>query len=230
MEKPIIPNKIFHSPINFYHHFQKLVEEVGLETIERDAQYQIVREARVGAVLSLIMFGRLNRPTYFQMFKPDPPDLILMQPSQESYGTRDITQIEVSHYVGTPKESLLERVKRKDPPGRHHYSDNYILVYNIGIGLEPNFNEVCKYLNHNNTPFPIWAIQEIPNQSDTTARLVIVNPEKYETTINIGLSAHEFQKLKLPDVIHSKRAGSIKSVRMEKSEKFEIPPWESIGI
>lgn len=222
----IKPGNIWHSPTNVYWHIQKLSEKVDAKSLETRREYQMVREARVGAVVALAMFKKLGKPTYIQLYKPDPPDLILMQ---QNGVTKDITQVEVTRYAGEPKETILEQLKRKDPQGFHKYSENYILVVNLGIGMKVDFEPVRDYLNSNKTPFPVWVVQEKSNYPDTIARLVIVNPKIYEMEINIGEAAHIFDSLKLPGVIHSKRVGNPKLVRAESIGDNYEAPWNTIG-
>lgn len=229
----ITTNKIWHSPLNTYWHIQKLTEKVGAEEIEKRGKYQCVREARIGAVASLALFKQTGKPTYLQLYKPDPPDVILMQPSAVKKGQLDITLIEITTYIGRQKESLLEQLKRKKiKPGISSFSENYILVVNIGVGLEVDYEPLRDYLNANVKlfPFPIWTFQEISNYPDTIAKIVIVNPKIAKIDVNIGESAYSWKQQQLPDIINSKRAGNINLVRFEKSEKCYLAPWETIGL
>lgn len=228
-------NNIWHSPVNTYVHLDKLAKQIGYDALDQKPQYQPHREARVAAIMAFALFGRLKRPTFLQLFRPDPPDAILMQPSIDTYGDRDITQLEITRYIGSPRESLLQQLIRsgKTPKGWHKYNENYIMVVNVGIGLAVDYPEITDYLNKNNTPFPVWTVQEISSHPDTIAKVTIVNPEIYEMTINIGEAAYLFNKLKLPGVIVSKRAGSVEKVRLEynKSKGPDLrAPWETIGL
>jgi len=190
----------------------------------------MVREARIGAVMALVMFGRLGKPTFLQLYKPDPPDVILMQPSNKVFGQRDITQLEITTYTGRPKETLLERLKRtKCKPGIHVYSENYILVVNIGIGLEVKYEPIRDYLNQDKVRFPIWTIQQVSNYPDTIARVVIVNPEIYQLDVNVGKAVHDFQEQGFFDVIFSKRAAKAESVRAELAGECREAPWETVS-
>lgn len=222
----IKPGNIWHSPLNVYWHLNKLAKEVGSDIIEADRKYQTVREARIGAIVAMGIFKKTKKPTYLQLYKPDPPDLIFMQQTNE---TRDITQIEITSYTGKLKESLLDQLKRKDPPGYHKYSDNYILVVSLGIGMKVDFEPIGDYLNSNVTPYPIWVIQEVPNKPNTSARLTILNPKMQELEIDIGEAANEMQKLKLPGVINSIRVGNPKLVRAKYTGENYQAPWETIG-
>jgi len=226
----IKPGSIWHSPSNVYWHIQQLTKKVGAGAIETRREHQMVREARVGAVISLVLFKRLGKPTFLQLYKPDPPDVILMQPSKEKIGQRDITQLEITSYVGKPKESLLKQLKRtKTPPGRHLYSENHIILVNVGKGLKVDYKPIRDYLNQNKTPFPVWTLQEKESRPDTIARVVIVNPEIFEIDVNVGEAVHIFEKLKPPGVIHSKRVSKTELVRVESAKKCYEAPWETIG-
>lgn len=221
---------IWHSPTNVYWHIQKLTKDVGVDAIETRGKYQNVREARIGAVVALAMFVRLRKPTFLQLYKPDLPDVILMQPSREVIGQKDITQLEITSYVGKPRESLLEQLKRtKTPPGIHLYSENYILLVNIGIGLEIDYEPIRNYLNDNKTTFPIWTLQEKESYPDTIARVVVVNPEIYQMDINIGEAVYVFDKLGFPGVIHSRRVSKAELVRAEPAGEYHEAPWDTIG-
>lgn len=225
-------SKIWHSPLNVYWHIQKLAEKVGAEVIEKERKYQPVREARVGAVMALTMFKRMKKPTYLQLYKPDPPDIILMQPSRLKKGQLDITLVEITSYIREPKESLLDQLKRsKIKPGIPYLSENYILTVNVGIGLDVEYEPIRDYLNENKKlfPYPIWTFQQISNYPDTIGRVVIINPELIVMDVNIGESAHLWKESKLPDVIDTKRVANPNLVRTEKSEKNYLAPWESIN-
>lgn len=222
-------NNTWHSPLNVYWHVQKLTDKIGAKAIEKEGAYQGIREARIGAVLALAMFDRLGKPTYLQLYKPDPPDLIFMQ--QGKNGQREITQVEITSYVIRSKESLLEQLRRtKTPPGITLFSENYILLVNVGVGLEVDYEPIRDYLNQNKKiRFPVWTLQEISSYPDTIAKLVIVNPQISELEINIGEVAHRFGELDLPGVIHSKRVANRKFVRAEPSEPTFEAPWETVG-
>lgn len=230
MVPKIHTNKIWHSPINVYWHLDKLAQKVGQSAIETSGKYKSAREARIGAVVALALFKRTHKPTFLQLYKPDPPDVVLMQPSKSSLGTRDITQLEITSYLGKPKETLLEQLKRtKVPPGINLLSDNYILIVNLGIGINIKYEPIRDYLNENNTVFPVWTVQEKEAHPDTIAKVVIVNPEIYEMNINVGEAAAEFKKSGLPHVIRSKRAGSSKFLKAENAGPNYEAPWETIG-
>ncbi|MDD2732263.1 MAG: hypothetical protein PHI53_03670 [Candidatus Pacebacteria bacterium] len=222
--------KIWHSPLNVYWHIQELTKKVGAEAIENKSGYKSVREARIGAVMALVMFQRMGKPTYVQLYKPDPPDIILMQPSRELKGQLDIVLVEVTSFIGDPKESLLEQLKRtKTKPGIHTLSGEYILVVNVGIGLSVEYKSIKDYLNENNTPFPVWAVQQISSYPDTIAKVVIINPEIYEMNVNVGEAAYLFGKSGWPDVLHTVRVVKKELVRLEKAEKFYQAPWETVN-
>ena len=226
----IKPYKFWHSPVNVYWHLDKLSKEVDPVAIEKNREYQLAREARIGAMLALAMFQKLGKPTYLQLYRPDPPDLLLMQ--QSKTGQRDITQIEVTSYVGSPKETLLEQlIRKKIKPGINLYSENYIFLVNVGIGLNVNYRELRDYLNSNKIPFPVWTLQEKSLHPDTVAKLIIVNPKIYETEINIGEAEDTFSKLKLPGVICSgQRVVNRKFLIAKPSGRNTLAPWETVGI
>lgn len=221
-------NKIWHSPLNVYWHIQKLTEKVGTEAIEKERKYQPVREARIGAVMALAMFREMDKPTYLQLYKPDPPDVILMQPSKAKKGQLDITLVEITSYIRKPQETLLEQLKRsKIKPGVPYLSENYILVVNIGIGLKVDCTPLREYLNENKKlfPYPIWTFQQISRHPDTIGRVVIVNPETITMDVNIGESAYLWKKAKLPDLLNTKRVANPKLVRFEESKVNNSAPW-----
>ncbi len=233
MNKIVTPGNIWHSPVNVFWHIQKTASTVDQRVFELASKYQPHREAKIGAIISLCMFGRLHKPTYLQLFRPDPPDVILMQQTESKPGDRDLTLLEITSYLGSPKESLLSQLIRsgKTPKGWHKYSEYYILVVSVGVGLTVDYVELRDYLNKNETTFPIWTVQDVTDGGpDTLARIVIANPEIYEMTINIGQAVYEFDALKLPGVIRSKRAGSMKSVRAMEGSPDRRAPWETIGL
>lgn len=222
--------KIWHSPLNVYWHIQKLTEKVGAEAIENRSDYQGVREARIGAVMALVMFQRMGKPTYIQLYKPDPPDVILMQPSKDFKGQLDIILVEMTSFVRGRKESLLEQLKRtKAKPGIHTLSEEYILAVNVGVGLDVDYKPIRDYLNENKTPFPVWAVQQVASYPDTIAKVVMINPELREMNVNVGESAYLLRESKWPDVLHTRRVAKRELVRLERAEKFYQAPWETIN-
>ncbi len=221
---------IWHSPLNVYWHLQKETEKIGSEKLENDGKYQDRREARVAAVTALILFRLTNKPAFVQLYKPDPPDALIMQRSVEVKGQQDISQIEITRYLGNKNESLLDQLKRnKIQPGINKYSENYILVVNIYKNVGVNFDEINTYLLENKTPFPVWCIQEVETRPDTICEVTILNPFLEKITVNLGEAAFVYDKLKLPGVIHTRRVGRADLVRMENAEKSYLAPWETIG-
>lgn len=221
---------IWHSPSNVYWHIQEETKKVDQEAIEKNRKYEKLREARIAAVAALVMFRLTNKPAYIQLYKPDPPDALIMQRSLQVKGQQDISQLEITTYSGREGESLLQQLKRtKAPPGVHLFSENYILIVNLFKGTSVDFEQLNKYLVQNKTPFPIWSIQEVESRPDTIAELVIINPEVHKIRVNVGEAIHIFDKFGLPGVIRTKRVGSTDLVRMEKAEKTYITPWEGFN-
>jgi len=230
INKPVNSGKIWYSPLNVYWHLQKLQQKVAPEYIEKRREYQIVREARIGAVTALAMFELTGKPAYIQLYKPDPPDVLVLQPSNKIKGQMDISLLEITTYVGQPKDTLLEQLKRtKCPPNFHKYSERYVIVVNVGIGLEAQFEPIRKYLNENKTPFPVWTLQQISNYPDTLAELVIINPETKRIKVNVGEAVHIYEEAGLPDVLHIRQTANPDNVRSEPAGKFYKAPWETIG-
>lgn len=222
--------KFWHAPLNIYWHIQQLSKEVGSDAIETKAAYKSVRECRIGAIAALALFQRTGKPAYVQLCKRDPPDVFIIQPSDKIGGQVDITQIEITSYLKTSEESLLEQLRRtKVPAGINLYSEYYVLLVNLGVGLGIDYAPIRKYLNENQTPFPVWTLQEIQRSPNTTARLVIINPETKEIDLDVGKTAYLFKKLKLPDVVVIRRVGKIGSMHTEPAGKCHDAPWETIG-
>lgn len=223
--------KFWHSPLNVYWHIQELTKEVGPEAIESDIKYQQAREARSGAILALAMFKMLGSPMYLQLYKPDPPDLILMHPSAGVRGRLNIFPVEITTFSGASSETLLEQLKRtKIKPGIHALSKEDLLLVNLGVGLDVDYEPIRDYLNENKTPFAVWTIQEISKHPDTIARVVSINPELREIVVNVGEAADSLGKLKIGDVLRTSRVGSEKRVRWEEVEKIYYAPWETVSM
>jgi hypothetical protein len=226
-DNPVISGRIWHSPVNVYWHYQRLQEHISQDVLDNTNKYQKVREALVGSVIALSLYQLNKRPSYIQLHEPDPPDVLVLQPSFKVKGQMDISLLEVTSYTGQPKDTLLEQLKRtKCPPNLHIYSENYVVVVNAGIGLEVQFESIREYLNENRTPFPIWTLKQISNYPDTIAELVIVNPDTKRLEINIGEAVYHYQKERFPDVIKIKRAGNVKKVRQEPGGKYHKAPWD----
>ncbi len=229
---PVKSGKIWHSPLNVYWHIQKLTEKLGQNGLEKHGRYKIIRESQIAAVIALVMFRLRNIPAYIQMYKPDPPDALVMQPSRTNKGQLDISTLEITQYRAKTDESLFDQLKRtKIGPKNNTLSSFYILVVDLWPSVEISDEEYQKmkdYLNKNKTPYPVWVIQEIEKYPDTIAELTIVNPEFHKISVNIGETAHIYEQLGAPDVVRIIRVGNSNLVRTEKAEKFYKAPWEVI--
>ncbi len=229
---PAKSGKIWHSPLNVYWHIQKLTKELGEEGLKKHKEYKRIREAQIAAVIALVMFRLRNIPAHIQLYKSDPPDALIMQPSKFNKGQLDISTLEITQYKENLNESLFDQLKRtKIKPKINTLSSFYILVVDLWPGIiitDEEFQIIRDYLIQNDTPFPVWVIQEKEKQPDTIAELTIVNPELHKITINLGESAHIYQEMGVPDVINVKRVGNANLVRTEKAEKYYKTPWESM--
>lgn len=229
-EPPAKPGTIWHSPPNTYWHIQKAVGGVTWEEFQKHPDFKVMREAQIASVVALMLFQIRNIPAFIQLYKPDPPDALIMQPSLVNRGQQDITSIEITQYRPGSDHSLLDQLRRKKiRPGVKYLSPLYILVVDLWPGLEVDFEELKDYLNDTKVEFPVWVIQETQRHPDTLADLVIVNPDVKRLSFNLGEAAHTFKQLNIPDVLKVKRVGSKDLVRMEKAEKLYDAPWETIG-
>lgn len=230
---PVKSGKIWHSPLNVYWHIQKLTQELGQDGLAKHKQYKMIRESQIAAVIALVMFRIRNIPAHIQMYKPDPPDALVMQPSRINKGQMDISTLEITQYRGNNNESLFSQLKRtKIEPKINTLSSFYVLVVDLWPGIKVSDEEyrlMRDYLLENKTPYPVWVLQEKERYPDTIGELTIVNPELHKITVNIGESAHIYEKLGVPDVLYVRRVGNKKLVRTEKAEKYYKAPWESIG-
>ena len=229
---PVKSGNIWHSPLNVYWNIQKLTNELGQDGLEKHKQYKVIRESQIAAVIALVMFRLRNIPAYVQMYKPDPPDALVMQPSLTNKGQLDISTLEITQYRGNANESLFDQLRRtKIGPRINTLSAFYILVVDLWPGIkisEEEFTQIRDYLMENKTPYPVWVIQEKEKHPDTIAELTIVNPELHKITINVGESAHIYKQLGAPDVQRVRRVGNKNLVRTEKAEKYYKAPWEII--
>src|SRR3989344_4569353 len=161
---PVKSGNIWHSPLNVYWHVQKLVNELGGEDLKKHPKYKQMRESQIASVIALILFRMRNIPAYIQLYKPDPPDALIMQQSRLHKGQLDISTLEITQYKGGT-ESLLEQLERtKIKPGIKSLSPFYILVVDLWPGLivdQPELARLNKYLMENNTLFPVWLVQEV---------------------------------------------------------------------
>lgn len=231
-EPPILRSgKIWHSPLNVYWHTQKLTNELGLKGLRKHTKYKQIRESQIASVVALIMFRLRNIPAFIQLYKQDPPDALVMQPSKIHKGQLDISTLEITQYLGG-KESLQEQlIRTKIKPGIKTLSSFYILVVDLWPGIEISdieLHELNKYLMDNDVPFPVWIVQEIQSSPDTIAELTFVNPEIHKTKINIGELASLYQKIGAPNVLNVRRTGNPNLVRTEKAEKFYDAPWDTV--
>jgi hypothetical protein len=222
--------EIWHSPLNVYWWENKLREKIGSEVIKRKSKYQKVREARVAAIVALAMYKIRDIPAYIQIPKIDPPDAYIFQESKEIKGQADISTLEITTYYDDSKETLLQQLKRKKvPPTYKTYSDEYILVVEIGVRNPPinvDYDELRNYLNNVNVRFPVWTVRDISHSGDTIAEVVIVNPKTHKIVVNVGEAAHIFKTLKLPDVQFVKQGTSKNAGNYEPAGEYRKPPWD----
>lgn len=223
--------KIWHSPLNVYWHTQKLTQELGQEGLKKHPKYKQIRESQIASVIALIIFRMRNIPAFIQLYKPDPPDALIMQQSPVHKGQLDISTLEITQYLGG-EESLMDQLKRtKIKPGLKAFSSFYILVVDLWPGItiaDSEIEELNKYLMENDTPYPVWIVHEVQRSPDTVAELTFVNPEIHKTRINIGELAHLYQQIGAPNVLNVMRTGNPDLVRTEKAEKNYNAPWETV--
>lgn len=224
----MISGKIWHSPRNAYGHVLKAAERVGWQEIERSNAYQRVRETKIAAITALMISDRTGKPTFLQLVKDDPPDARLMQRSTETAGQMDLTDLEITTFNG--KGNLLEQLQSTKVPKAYHILDeHYILVIDVNPGVAVDYKQISEYLESVNAKYPVWAIQEVSNDPDTIARLTIINPLDGKgpsvMDINVGKAMHDSPVE--PAVLFAKRTGSAQNTRIERSEPYEKPPWES---
>lgn len=222
---------IWHSPLNVYWWENKLAKKIGSEFIKKQGKYQKVREARIAAIVALAMYKIRGIPAYIQIPKRDDgTDAFILQESKEAKGQVDISTIQITTYYDDSKETLLEQLKRKKVPETHRtYSDEYVLVVEIGVRNPPihvDYIELRSYLNKIDVRFPIWTVRDISHSGDTIAEVVIVNPKTQKLEINVGEAAFTFKKLKLPDVQFAKRGTSKNAGEQEYAGEYKKPPWD----
>lgn len=221
---------VWHSPLNVYWWENKLIQKIGTEVIKKQSKFQKVREARIAAIVALAMYKIRGIPAYVQIPKEDPPDAYILQESKEVKGQADISTIEITTYYNDSRETLLEQIKRTKVPESHKtYSDEYVLVVEIGVRNPPihvDYNELRNYLNKVDVRFPIWTVRDISHSGDTIAEVVIVNPKTQKLKINVGEAAFTFKKLKLPDVQFVKQGTSKNAGKREYAGEYRKPPWD----
>ncbi|HEY4505636.1 MAG TPA: hypothetical protein VJG67_03015 [Candidatus Paceibacterota bacterium] len=221
---------VWHSPLNIYWWEDKLAQKIGKEIIKKRSKYQKVREARIAAIVALAMYKIRDIPAYVQIPREDPPDAYILQESKKIKGQADISTIEITTYYDDSRETLLEQLKRKKVPETHKtYSDEYILVVEIGVRNPPiniDYDELRSYLNEIDVKFPIWTVRDISHSGDTIAEVVTVNPETQTLEINVGEAAYTFKTHKLPDVQFVKQGTSKNAGKRELAGEYRKPPWD----
>lgn len=206
----------------------RLSKVVAQEAIDKEGKYKSVREARLAAVVALILSQRTKKPTYVQLPPHDPPDAYLMQQSLVKKGQLDITTLEITSYRHNRGESLLDQLKRTKTGQIRKYSDEYVLAVELLSKEEIDYDAIREYLNSIKIPFPVWTLFGKTVDGSTTAEFTIINPVIYQSEINIGETAYNLKQQGMLDVIFVRRAGSEKSVRTEPSGTYELPPWEGL--
>lgn len=219
---------IWHSPYNVYKHLLRLSKVVAQEAIDKEGKYKPVREARLAAVVALILSQRTKKPAYVQLPPNDPPDAYLMQQSLEKKGQLDITTLEITSYRHNRSETLLDQLKRTKTGQVQKYSDEYVLAVELLSKEVIDYDAIRDYLNKVKIPFPVWTLFGKTVDGSTTAEFTIINPVTHQSEINIGEAAYNLKQKGMLDVIFIKRAGSEKSVRTEPSGTYELPPWEGL--
>ena len=209
-----------------------LVKDVGSDAIENDGKYQRVREARSVAILCFAMFVLDKNPWWLQLCKNDPPDALIMRQSPTVKGDHDIMGIEVTSYVrnkiGMPYRSLLDQLKETKMFKKYHkYTDHDAILVHLGVGLQPDFNEIQKYMAEIKAPYEAWFIQEIQSVPDTIVKMVICNSElARQIDVNVGEAWNNMMKAKVFSTVKSVRVGNIDKVGSTQSERIEGAPWD----
>jgi hypothetical protein len=224
--------RIWYSPPQVFSYFSKL-DPVELK--KNNLLRQHVEDIRVASVVALFMRTLYHYPKYYafvQLFRPDPPDAAVMLTSFPPQETLLGSKIEVTTYTGSPQETLLTRLQRKKiKPGIKTFTPEYVLAVNLGIGfnIDQELKSIKDYAEEQKVDFPIWIVQEIQSTPDTIAEITIIDDTVKRTQVNIGELAFQYSDNKIPGVIETRRAGSQKSVRFEKTDIDYPPPWETIG-
>ncbi len=219
---------IWHSPYNVYKHLSRLSKLVGQEVIDTQGRYKPVREARIAAVVALVLSQKMKNATYVQLPANDPPDAYLMQQSLEKKGQLDIISLEITSYRHNNNETLLDQLKRTKIGQVQKYSDEYVLAVELLSKEAIEYDAICDYLNDVNIPFPVCTLFGKTVDGSTTAEFTIINPVTNQSEINIGETANILKQQGMLDVVFIKRAGSENTLRTEPASTYELPPWEEL--
>ncbi len=221
---------VWHSPLNVYWWENKLIHKIGRKALQKQSKFQKVREARIAAIIALVLYKIRGMPAYIQIPKEDPPDAYILQESIDVKGQADISTVEITTYYNDQTETLLKQLKRtKIPENYQAYSEEYILAVEIGVRNPPiniDYNQLKDYANEINLKFPIWTLRDISHSGDTIAEVVIVNPEINKLEINVGEMAFLFKKLEIPDVLSIKQGSSKNAGKKEIYGEYDKPPWD----
>ena len=123
---------------------------------------------------------------------------------------------------------MLDQLKRTKTGQVQKYSDEYVLAVELLSKEAIDYDAIREYLNTAKIPFPVWTLFGKTVDGSTTAEFTIINPETYQSEINIGEAAFNLKQQGMLDVIFTKRTGSEKSVRTEPAGTYELPPWEGL--
>lgn len=220
---------IWYSPPKVYSYIQELARSDQKIDNQLDQQ---VEDIRFAAVTALAMFAFNGMPAFVQLYKPDPPDAIVLQTVIPIDGTAYTTLLELTTYVGKPQETLLTRLQRKKiPPGIKTFSPEYVLAVNLGIGFNIDYELlfIKEYLDKNNVDFPVWIIQEKSSYPDTIAEVILIDNNVKRAVLNLGELAYKYHEQNIFGVVETKRAGSKKTVKSTPNSHRYPPPWETIG-
>lgn len=222
--------EIWHSPLNVYKWEARLLKKIGYKLLKKKGKYQKVREARIAAIVALAMYKIRNIPAYVQLPKNDPPDAYVLQESKKVKGQADISTLEITTYYDDSRETLLEQLKRKKvPPEYKTYSDEYVLVVEIGV-REPqivvNYDELRDYLNSVGIKFPVWTIRDISQDGNTIAEVFIVNPVTRRLSINVGEAAYDLKNKGMFDVLFVKQGTHKNAGKKTPAGHYGKPPWD----
>lgn len=175
-----------------------------------------------------MIYQRTKKPAYIQLPPKDPPDAYLMQQSLEKKGQLDITTLEITSYRANRNETLLEQLKRTKANEIPKYSDEYVLVVELLSKEGIDYEAIRDYLNSINLGFPVWTLYGKTVDGSTTGEFTIINPNTWQTEINVGEAAFNLKQDGVLDVVFIKRAASESKVRTEPAGNYELPPWEGL--
>lgn len=217
----------WYSPLYVEKYLLKESKIASPDHFDTETKYQKAREIRLGRALALCLYDLTSDCCFVTLPKNEPPDLCILAKNFKKNLPPMIYKVEITTYIGSPSKGLLEHLQDSEKiTGKHQFNETDIVLVNIGIGLQPDYEPLIKHLYSIKAPYSIWAMQDASRNGTTFSLFTIIYPRFQQIEVNLGLAATRFQSECQIERLQLNRTGESLSGTITKTEKVkESIPW-----